>query len=854
MSPPATGGSPPLILPVIMAGGAGTRLWPLSSPAQPKQFQRLVGEYTTYESALRLVSDPALFLPPVVITAQAFAGLASAQARRASVAATFILEPEGHDSAAAVAIAACHAAAISPGMTVLVFAADHQITDYRLFADAVHQGLPLAGGAIVVFGITPTGASSDFGYIRRVESSTRVEAFVEKPDHDRAKRLVAEGSLWNSGNFLFRAGHMLGELERLAPDVLEPVRRAFASARETGDGLLLDATVFNTVRRVSIDFAVMEKAQAVHAIEGRFGWSDIGSFDAVHAALPHDDGGNAVKGDGFAIETSGTLIHAGTGTRVIAAGVRDLVIAARGGTVLVAPRNAAVDMRKIAARFAEPEAAAFPKPVTVLEDAGAIFETVPLVAPSGFREYDARWWIGNGRPELNLMGAEALGLGLGTLLARRGERHIVTGHDYRSYSQAIKLALSRGLMAAGLAVHDIGLAITPMAYFAQFDLGIDAVAMVTASHNENGWTGVKMGAERPLTFGPDDMADLKAIVLSGDFEQRPGGAIRHVPDMRARYIASLTARPPFTRRIRAVVATGNGTAGAFAPEVLQRLGVEIIPLNTALDYRFPNYNPNPEDMAMLDDIARVVKAEGADIGFGFDGDGDRCGIVGDDGRAIFADRAGLLLARDLAARYPRSRFVVDVKSTCLYADDAVLKAHGATTDYFKTGHSYIKRRVQDLKALAGFEKSGHFFFNEPLGRGYDDGLMSAIAVLDMLDRAPGRSIADLHRDLPPSWASPTMSAHCGDQVKYDVVARLAARIAELPEIGGDRIIERNTVNGIRVMVADGTWGLVRASSNKPELVVVIESPVSDARQRQMFASLDALLRESPGVGVYNQTF
>jgi phosphomannomutase/phosphoglucomutase len=324
--------------------------------------------------------------------------------------------------------------------------------------------------------------------------------------------------------------------------------------------------------------------------------------------------------------------------------------------------------------------------------------------------------------------------------------------------------------------------------------------------------------------------------------------------MRARYIASLTDRPPFSRRFRVVVATGNGTAGAFAPEVLQRLGVEIIPLHTALDHRFPNYNPNPEDMAMLDDIARVVKAEGADIGFGFDGDGDRCGIVGDDGRAIFADRAGLLLARDLAARYPGSRFVVDVKSTCLFADDAVLKAHGATTDYFKTGHSYIKRRVQDLKALAGFEKSGHFFFNEPLGRGYDDGLMSAIAIIDMLDRAPGRSIADLHRDLPRSWASPTMSANCGDQVKYDVVARLTARIAEMPEIGGDRIIERNTVNGIRVTVADGTWGLVRASSNKPELVVVIESPVSEARQRQMFASLDALLRESPEVGVYNQTF
>lgn len=854
MSPPASSGSRALILPVIMAGGAGTRLWPLSSATRPKQFQVLAGKLSTFAAALLRVKDPAVFLPPVVITAQGFAGIAAREARRAGVAATFILEPTRCDSAAAVAVAACHAATISPDTPVLVVAADHQITDDMGFTDAVREGLPLTDDAIVVFGVTPAEASAAYGYIRRVKGSTRVAAFIEKPAHDRARRLIEEGCLWNAGNFLFRAGHMIDELEKFAPDVLGPVRRALGGARETGDGLLLDAAAFGEARRTSIDFAVMEKTQSVHVIEGRFGWSDIGSFEAVHAALPHDGDGNAVTGDGHTVKASGTLIHAGPGTRVIAAGVKDLVIASHGGTVLVAPRGATVDMRKIAERFAEPETAAFPKPIAALEPASLALETVPLVASSGFREYDARWWIGEGRPELNLLGAEALGLGLGTLLARRGQRHVVTGHDYRSYSQAIKLALSRGLMAAGMTVHDIGLAITPMAYFAQFELGADAVAMVTASHNENGWTGVKMGAERPVTFGPEDMAELKAIVLSGDFEQQPGGAIRHVPDMRARYVASLTARGPFTRRFRAVVATGNGTAGAFAPEVLAKLGIDVIPLHTNLDFNFPNYNPNPEDMKMLADIARVVKAEGADIGFGFDGDGDRCGIVDNEGQEIFADKVGLLLARDLAARHAGSRFVVDVKSTCLYASDAVLRSHGATTDYFKTGHSHIKRRIQELQALAGFEKSGHFFFNEPLGRGYDDGLVTAIAILDMLDRAPGKSIAELYRELPRTWGSPTMSAQCADDLKYDVVARLAARIAALSEIGGAPIIARTTVNGIRVTTADGTWGLVRASSNKPELVVVVESPVSEARQRQMFASLDGLLRESPDVGAYNQTF
>ncbi len=511
-------------------------------------------------------------------------------------------------------------------------------------------------------------------------------------------------------------------------------------------------------------------------------------------------------------------------------------------------------MRDIAARFAQPPVPPFPRPVATLDLNSTAFETIPLVAPTGFREYDARWWLGPGTPQLNLLGAEAVGLGLGTMLVSRGHRHIVTGHDYRNYSHAIKLAVSRGLMAAGLTVHDIGLAITPMAYFAQFFLNVPAVAMITASHNENGWTGIKMGAAAPLTFGPEDMAELKSIVLDGAFIQRDGGLIRHQTAIRGRYIAALTARPPCARRLRAVVATGNGTAGAFAPEILARLGVEVIPLHTRLDHGFPHYNPNPEDQCMLSDITRAVAQSGADIGLGFDGDGDRCGVVDNEGQAISADKMGLLLARDLSARYPNARFVVDVKSTGLFAADAVLMANGVSTDYFKTGHSHIKRRVHELGALAAFEKSGHFVFNEPLGRGYDDGMAAAIAILDLLDRAPHSTMADLYRTLPRTWTSPTLSAPCADELKYDVVARLASSLQSLTTIACQSIVNRSTTNGIRVTVADGTWGLIRASSNKPEIVMVVESPVSEARQRQMFASLDRLLRQCPEVGDYNRLF
>ncbi len=495
------------------------------------------------------------------------------------------------------------------------------------------------------------------------------------------------------------------------------------------------------------------------------------------------------------------------------------------------------------------------RPAAQLRPNSFAFEREALVKPTGFREYDARWLFGT---ELNLQGAHALGLGLGTLLHEMGvEPAAVTGHDFRSYSSSIKYALTSGLMAAGVTVHDIGLALSPMAYFAQFALDVPAVAMVTASHNDNGWTGVKMGAKRPVTFGPEEMGRLRDIVLEGRGVTRGGGGYRLVDDFPAVYARDLTDRPKLGRKLKVVAACGNGTAGAFAPAILDALGCEVVPLDAEADWTFPRYNPNPEDLHMLEAMAEKVREVGADVGLGFDGDGDRCGVVDDEGHEIFADKIGVMLARDLSGLHGGATFVVDVKSTGLFATDPVLKERGVVADYWKTGHSHIKRRVQELGALAGFEKSGHFFFNAPVGRGYDDGLVTAIAVLDMLDRNPGRSMADLYRALPKTWGSPTMSPHCADEVKYQVAERVTARLQGMRAAGqafaGEPVRDVTTVNGVRVTVADGTWGLVRASSNKPELVVVVESPVSEARMRAMFHALDAVLRENPEVGAYNQT-
>lgn len=496
----------------------------------------------------------------------------------------------------------------------------------------------------------------------------------------------------------------------------------------------------------------------------------------------------------------------------------------------------------------------FPKPKAAIAPNTYEYETTPLVKPTGFREYDARWLL---EKEINLIGVQALGLGMATLFHELGVRpDIVVGHDFRGYSMSVKAALTTGLMAGGMRVHDVGLALSPMAYFAQFELDCPCVAMVTASHNDNGWTGVKMGAARPLTFGPDEMGRLKEIVLEAKSKTKEGGAYQFIPGFAQRYMDDLARRPKLKRKLKVIAACGNGTAGAFAPKVLEAIGCAVVPLDAELDHTFPKYNPNPEDLKMLHAVRDAVLAHKADVGLAFDGDGDRCGVVDDLGEEIFADKVGVMLARDMSAGGKGGQFIADVKSTGLWHTDPVLKQNGVKVDFWKTGHSYIKRRSAELNAVAGFEKSGHFFFGPPFGRGYDDGLLSAIAVCEMLDRNPDKKMSDLRLALPRTWQSPTMSPHCDDEKKYGVVDRIVKHFETAKtkgdKVAGQAIRDLVTVNGVRVTVEDGTWGLVRASSNKPELVVVVESPASEARMKEMFEAVDAVIRAHPEVGEYNQ--
>ena len=474
------------------------------------------------------------------------------------------------------------------------------------------------------------------------------------------------------------------------------------------------------------------------------------------------------------------------------------------------------------------------------------------INPLGFREYDARWLYPK---DINKEGIKSVGQGLGSQIISKTNKspRVIVGHDYRSYSEEVKKNLIEGLINSGCKVEDIGLALSPTAYFAQFNLNADAVAMVTASHNENGWTGIKMGIEKGLTHSPVEMNELKEIVLKKKFIKGKG-SYKKIKEFKEVYINHLT-KNKIEKKLKVVVACGNGTAGIFAPKVFKEIGCEVVELDCNLDYNFPKYNPNPEDIKMLQAISEAVKKNKADIGFGFDGDGDRVGVIDNNGKEIYSDKVGLLIARNLAPSYKNKKFIVDVKSTGLFAKDKILLENECEAIYWKTGHSHIKRKVNEVKALAGFEKSGHFFFNKPLGYGYDDGINSAIQVCHLLNNQ-NKKMSEIINELPRTYQTPTMAPFCKDEEKYKVVESLVKEVLKLKanntKIDNQKIIDILTVNGVRFSLEDGSWGLIRASSNKPSLVVVTESTTSDNRKKKIFEFIDSLLKNTGKVGEYDQ--
>ncbi|QRM35609.1 mannose-1-phosphate guanylyltransferase/mannose-6-phosphate isomerase [Microvirga sp. VF16] len=338
-----TGGSS-RILPVIMCGGSGTRLWPASRDSMPKQFIDLIGQHSTFQTAVQRVTAPDVFLRPTIVSGNDVRFIVAEQLAEIGTQADIILEPTQRDSAAAIAVAACHAARHDPETIVLVIAADHIIDDSAAFAAACRAALePARQGHIMTLGVVPQYPATSYGYIKPGQpiggsDARSVDRFVEKPKAATAQEYISQGFLWNSGNFLFRADVMIEELERFQPTILAAAREALEKAATDLDFIRLDETAFKLAPKISIDYAVMERTERAAVLPVSFSWSDIGSWGALWDVSSRDDAGNALRGNVEVLEARNSLVHSDSILTTVV-GLDDVVVVAKPDAVLVTSRS-----------------------------------------------------------------------------------------------------------------------------------------------------------------------------------------------------------------------------------------------------------------------------------------------------------------------------------------------------------------------------------------------------------------------------------------------------------------------------------------------------------------------------------
>lgn len=433
-----------------------------------------------------------------------------------------------------------------------------------------------------------------------------------------------------------------------------------------------------------------------------------------------------------------------------------------------------------------------------------------------FREYDLRGRVSD--DELNDKSVEIIAKAYGTMLRKRNITDAVLGYDYRECSERFNEVFIKGLTSTGVDVIELGMILTPMMYSAQYYFQTRGGCMITASHNPNGWSGFKLSLGYSHTLVPEEMKELYGLTVSEDFVVGQGSVKKE--SFGNTYAEDLLKRVNVAKPLKVVVNTGNGTAGPIVPSVLRKAGCEVIELYTNLDWSFPRYYPNPSLVDMMVDTGKKVLEVGADIGLAFDGDGDRLGVTDEKGENISPDKYLILLARQVLASQPGAKIIFDVKSTQALVDDVL--AHGGVPIMWITGHSYIKAKLWEEKAPLGGEKSGHIFFGEPVYYGFDDGPFTALKILDFLSHQ-NQSFSQIMATVPQYVTTSTLHVDCADEVKYQIVEQL---INEFKSEG----YEVNDINGARVKMEDG-WGLVRASSNLPSLVLVFEAKTSQGVEK-----------------------
>jgi len=433
--------------------------------------------------------------------------------------------------------------------------------------------------------------------------------------------------------------------------------------------------------------------------------------------------------------------------------------------------------------------------------------------PEIFKAYDIRGVVGK---TLTPAIVEAIGRGLGTEAIAAGGKAIAIGRDGRLSGPELSAALAKGIRAAGADVHDIGMATTPMGYFAAYELGTKSAVMVTGSHNPPEYNGIKM-VIAGTTLSGEAIQQLRARIERGDVS-KGDGAYRQV-DVREAYLARVTKDVKLARPMKIAIDCGNGVAGMVAPELYRRMGCEIVELFCDVDGTFPNHHPDPSQPKNLKDLIRALETTDAELGLAFDGDGDRLGVVTKDGHVIFPDRQLMLFAKDVLSRNPGGEIIFDVK--CTRNLGPWVRSHGGKPVLWKTGHSLIKAKMRELGAPLAGEMSGHMFFGERW-YGFDDGVYAGARMLEILSKEKDPNA--VLKALPDSLTTPELNVKLAEGEPHRLIATLQAS-ADFP--GAAEVIK---LDGVRVEYPDG-FGLARASNTTPVVVLRFEADNEPALER-----------------------
>ena len=436
------------------------------------------------------------------------------------------------------------------------------------------------------------------------------------------------------------------------------------------------------------------------------------------------------------------------------------------------------------------------------------------IQASIFRAYDIRGVVGD---TLNKHVATLIGRAIAAENLARGETSIAVARDGRLSGPDMLDALIAGLRAGGCDVVNVGQVPTPVLYFAASTLpGVTSGVMVTGSHNPPDYNGFKIMLAGETLSG-DAITDLYRRIVENDLSEGSGSLVEK--DVSEAYLARIVSDITLKRPMKVVVDTGNGVAGELAPKLMKQLGCEVVPLFTEIDGNFPNHHPDPGDPANMQDLIRVVAETTADLGLGFDGDGDRVGVITPQGELIYPDRLMMAYAQDVLSRVPGGRVIFDVKCSGNLAK--VINKHGGEAEMWQTGHSLIKARMKETGAPLAGEMSGHIFFAERW-YGFDDGLYAAARLLEILAQQP-MDADEFFAQYPQDPSTPEINIEVSDEKKFKVVERLIAE----GEFGEGK---RTTIDGLRVDYEDG-WGLCRVSNTSPKLVTRYEGKTEAALQR-----------------------